>query len=481
VPPPQTALVGWYDARVVAVSIAMAVLGSYAALDLAERVAASDGRVRRQWVIAASTAQATGIWAMHYTGMLAFHLPVVIRYHWPTALLSFLYALAGAGSGFVVISRPTAGRRTMFAAGTLVGLGIIALHYTSMGSMRAAVMHNYSAPLATLSVVFAIAFSFCSLRFMVMFRTAATGRWPGRLGGIALMSAAICLMHYTAMAAMTFTAAPPADFSHAVQISSLGVLGVAAVAISGLAVSLIGSALDRLSRQRDLLRALSARVSAAKEEEGVRISRELHDELGAALTSLKWDVEKFASDLGTASGAVDAGRLRDRLAAMSTLIDSTMGAVRRIATELRPSMLDDLGLLDTIEWQAHEFETRSGIPVCYRAAASGVRLSRDEAIAVFRILQEALTNVLRHARASHVDITASIERGHFVLRVADDGRGMKPQIQIGGPTLGIVGMRERATLVGGTLEIAAGAAGGTEVTVRVPVGRRALQQRAGAA
>src|SRR5206468_9637965 len=118
--------------------------------------------------------------------------------------------------------------------------------------------------------------------------------------------------------------------------------------------------LDRLSRQRDLLRALSARVSAAKEEEGVRISRQLHDELGAALTSLKWDVEKFAADLGTASGAVDAGRLRDKLAAMSMLIDSTIGAVRRIATELRPSMLEDLGLLDTIEWQAHEFEMRSG-------------------------------------------------------------------------------------------------------------------------
>lgn len=222
--------------------------------------------------------------------------------------------------------------------------------------------------------------------------------------------------------------------------------------------ALVESRTRQLTRANDELRRLGARLHSAREEEGARIARELHDELGSALTSLKWELDRLG--LGPDQAAA--------LASMHALIDSTLASVRRIATELRPAILDDLGLLATIEWQAQQFEQHSGIACRVHRLIDDVFLSNQQSTAVFRILQEALTNVLRHAGASLVDITVSSdEGGAFVLEVRDNGAGIPASALSAGGTLGLLGMRERATLAGGTLELSGKPGNGTVLTVRI--------------
>jgi signal transduction histidine kinase len=148
------------------------------------------------------------------------------------------------------------------------------------------------------------------------------------------------------------------------------------------------------------------------------------------------------------------------------LADSTINTVRRIAWELRPSVLDDLGLMEAIEWQARQFEARTGI-VCQRAGfTDDIVFNQGQATAIFRIFQEALTNILRHADATRVDIAMAHEGGEFVLAINDNGRGMTGIEKSG---LGILGMQERVRLVGGKIEIRGVEGSGTTISVRVPI------------
>ncbi len=236
---------------------------------------------------------------------------------------------------------------------------------------------------------------------------------------------------------------------------------------------MLRAALDRRQAEEHLratseqLRALSARLSSAREEEGARIAREIHDELGAALSSLRWDLEEVGEVL---SGPADAARvadLRRKVADMMSLTDTTVNTVRRIASELRPVALDDLGLAEAIEWQAEQFQVRTGIVVICDCRLENVDLSREQATAVFRIFQEALTNVLRHARATRVEVALKREAAGLVLTVSDDGRGITAEELSGSQTLGLLGMRERASLVGGELDISGEEGRGTTVTVRI--------------
>jgi signal transduction histidine kinase len=158
--------------------------------------------------------------------------------------------------------------------------------------------------------------------------------------------------------------------------------------------------------------------------------------------------------------------LRAKIAAMMKLADSTIHTVRRIAWELRPSVLDDLGLLEAIEWQARQFEARTGI-VCQRTVLiDNLVFNQEQATAIFRIFQEALTNILRHANANRVDITMAQQAGEFSLAISDNGKGI---IGIEKSGLGILGMQERARLVGGTIQIQGVAGAGTTISVRVPI------------
>jgi PAS domain S-box-containing protein len=707
---------GSYNYGLVALSILIAMMGSYATINLAGRITANHGGARLTWRIGGATALAIGTWSMHYTGMLAFRLPVPIRYDWPTSLLAFLPSLFASAVALVVVVRPKTELRRALIAALFMGGGIAALHYTAMASMRLEGMCHYSPTIVTLSTLLAMIFSLLSLWLMFLFRDEPREWKLRKVGSVALLGSAIWVMHYTGMASARFTASANApNLSHAVRITALGALGIGAAALTVLSVALFTATFDRLQSgkilldglfeqapqgivlldekyrivrvnrgftklfgyapeeaigrqlreliapeeahdelqkllaklergerieteaqrrrkdgsrldvavvhlpvclpegrvaryaiyrditrrkqdeqrlreyeqavegldemivvvdrdcryllanraflnyrnlkreqllgqlaseilnpgvfessvkskfeeclhghivkyelkydyptrgERDLLisyfpiegpagidrvvcvlkditeakqaeaelkrtneqlRALSAGVQAAKEEEATRIAREIHDELGATLTSLRWDLEEIDETISSLGEHSHADYIRKKIASMTSLTDKTVNIVRRIASELRPISLDALGLGETIEGHAQQFQERTGIIVeCdWRIESSG--LSRDQTTALFRIFQEALTNILRHAQATRVRINLGTVNDEFILNIRDNGRGITNEEKSGQRTLGLLGMRERAHLIGATIDISRSPSGGTVVTVRIPL------------
>ena len=234
---------------------------------------------------------------------------------------------------------------------------------------------------------------------------------------------------------------------------------------------------EKLKANSEHLRALSARLQSAREEEGTRIAREIHDEVGGVLTSLKWDLEETHKILAGPVEPSQLADLRESLHALMKLADTAFSAIRRIASELRPTILDDLGLVAAIEWQAQQFQTRTGIACDCECALENVELSAEQSTAVFRIFQEALTNVLRHAQATSVDIKIKEAGDFFVLRVDDNGKGITESKKSEQQPLGLLGMRERAHLIGGELSVTSVEGRGTVVTLRVPIAGREVVRK----
>jgi len=219
---------------------------------------------------------------------------------------------------------------------------------------------------------------------------------------------------------------------------------------------------EQLRTSRQQLRALAARLQLVREEERTGIAREIHDELGQALTGLKVDIAWMKDRLRRDH------EVQSQCASIIQRIDGTLSAVRRIATELRPSVLDQLGLAAALEWQGHEFEARTGIEVTMDLCADGCTIPDDLGSPAFRILQESLTNVARHARAKHVTIRLIQAPDLITLEVTDDGIGIPPDRLEGTASLGLVGMRERALACGGEFSITGQPNQGTTVLLTVP-------------
>jgi len=232
----------------------------------------------------------------------------------------------------------------------------------------------------------------------------------------------------------------------------------------------VANDITKRKHAEEALRALSARLRSAREEEGTRIAREIHDELGGVLTGLKWDLEKIDTTLNSFGECSSLPEVRERITSMTTLIETTINTVRRIASELRPGVLDDLGLVAAIEWQIEQFQSRSGLKCHWTNDASEIELSRERATAVFRILQEILTNVLRHARAANLYVKLTCGQDCLELAVKDDGVGITVRQRMNTQSLGLLEMKERALLVGGEVRITGKEGGGTTVVVRVPLG-----------
>ncbi|MCA8122609.1 PAS domain-containing sensor histidine kinase [Burkholderia cepacia] len=219
-----------------------------------------------------------------------------------------------------------------------------------------------------------------------------------------------------------------------------------------------------------MLRELSANLQNVREEEKTRIARELHDDLGQQLTALKMDLSMVEQQLRVPGRALPDEGVLSHLQGMRRLIDATVASVRRIAADLRPVMLDDLGLVPAIEWLANDFTNRYGIDVERHIETGGLTFTSAGATTLFRIVQEALTNVARHADATRVALRLDVEEGFCVLRVADNGRGSAP----GGPahedkSFGLIGIRERAHMLGGTVTIDTALARGFSITVALPL------------
>jgi len=225
---------------------------------------------------------------------------------------------------------------------------------------------------------------------------------------------------------------------------------------------------EERQRSFDQLRALAARLQSIREEERKRVAREIHDQLGQALTAIKLDLSSLVRGLPTAPSP-----LSEKGTPLLRLVDETIESVRRISTELRPGMLDDLGLAATVEWAAEEFESRTGTKCLLDLATEQFSVDSETATAVFRIFQETLTNVARHASASEVKIRLAEENGDLTLEVHDNGRGIREDELANANSLGVLGMRERALLLGGTLTIRGEPGQGTTVRIRIPEVRRA--------
>jgi signal transduction histidine kinase len=220
---------------------------------------------------------------------------------------------------------------------------------------------------------------------------------------------------------------------------------------------------DEFRRSTEQLRELSARLQSVREEERTHLARAIHDELGQALTGLKMDVAWLQQHLDQQPLA-----LLEKTQAMSDLIDIIVQAVRRIATELRPGILD-LSLVATIEWQLQEFQNRSGTKSKLISAPEETTLDADGATTVFRIFQEILTNVARHAQATQLEVSLEENATFLTLQVRDNGRGIT-NTEIQSPkSIGLLGMQERARLRGGEVQFQGTPGQGTTVTVRLPL------------
>lgn len=220
-----------------------------------------------------------------------------------------------------------------------------------------------------------------------------------------------------------------------------------------------------LKESHEHLRLLAAHLHSVREDERTNIAREIHDELGQSLTALKMDLARISAKLSNTPGnEMAAGQLNAAIG----LVSSTIGSVKQICTNLRPPLLDHLGIGAAIEWQAEEFQKRSGIE-CEVAVASDVfTIDIDIATALFRIFQEALTNVLKHSRATKVEASLKEEEDRIVLRIHDNGVGITEKQMSKRHSFGLLGMRERLYAFGGTISINGKEQRGTTLTIVIP-------------
>jgi len=221
---------------------------------------------------------------------------------------------------------------------------------------------------------------------------------------------------------------------------------------------------QELLASKERLRRLASRLTEVREQERTNIARELHDEMGQKLTGIRIDLDAVRSVL-----AADHPDLAKRINAIAVLVDEATEETQDLSTRLRPPMLDVLGLTAAIEWYVRDFEKRSGIECGLDLADEKPELDDRSATAVFRILQEALTNVARHANAGTVLMRMAVEEAKLVLEVTDDGVGITEEQQLAPRSLGLIGMRERADALGGKVEVGPGPDGGTRLRMVLPV------------
>ena len=584
--PPDGALIaGSYDYLLVVLSASIAVLASYAALDLAERVNAARGAGRLAWLVGGAIAMGTGIWSMHFTAMVAFRLPVPVWYYTPTVWLSLLEAIVASAIALWVVNRKKLGWLAAFAGSIFQGCGIAALHYTAMAAMRMPAMCHYSRPIVILSVIFAIAGSLLGLWLMFLFRQEPTGRRLRKGASAVAMGLAISVMHYTGMAAATFTrtSAFP-DLAHAMRISALGTAAIIVImTVMVLAVALLTCLADRLQERKALLdglfeqapqafvlmdadtrvvrvnreftrlfgyapeetlgrrlsqlivpddtsgavrgyqesllqgqrvdvetvrrrkdgarlhvllvcvpvsvpggriaiyamyrdisarkaaeaelHQLSGRLLTSQDEERRRMARELHDSTAQLLVGLG-----ISLSVVNESAAALEPRAQRALAESRTLVDRCLREIRTVSYLLHPPELDGLGLKYALTSYLDGFVRRSGIQVDLDIAPDLGRLPQEVETALFRIVQEALSNIHRHSGSRTAAIRLLRRPSDVILEVNDAGRGMLSGAPLG---VGIASMRERVEQLGGRLDIDS-APTGTAVKAVIPLSRVAV-------
>jgi signal transduction histidine kinase len=221
-------------------------------------------------------------------------------------------------------------------------------------------------------------------------------------------------------------------------------------------------------------------METVREEERTWIAREIHDELGQSLTGLKMELAWLDKKISEPIHPAAARLFAEKIGAMKKTVDMTIVTVRSIATQLRPGILDNLGLVAAIEWQASDFQKRTGIECELLSLPVDLALDEKLSSAIFRIFQEVLTNVARHAKATHVTTSIREETGALILEVRDNGRGITDEEIHNAKSLGLLGMRERVDLLGGQFSVWGVVGEGTTVTVSVPIAKGSHDEEIGA-
>jgi signal transduction histidine kinase len=414
-------------------------------------------------LIGGALAQGNGIWSMHFIGMLALHLPVPIGYDLGIVSASVVVALVGSLIALYLTQRPVLSRSAWTGGTAAIGAAIAGLHYMDMAAMRMAADPIYNSPLVIASIMIAALFGFLGLFLSRRYQRDDPRRTPGwQWLSALLMSVAIVGQHYTAMAAVDFAPAPaiePATMGLIIPSSKLPV-GILASTLVILAVALTSAAIDR---RRAARAALSQRFIMAQERERRLIAQILHEDVGQLLTALRLNLQHLGGQ-GAQSGVVTES---------ITLVDNALSRVRDLSVVLRPSVLDDMGLAAAVNWYANREASRAGLGVTVQTELEADRVPEEVETAAFRILQQALTNVVRHAHASNVRVALSRTDREQVLEVTDDGVGfdvLRARVNArAGESLGLLSMFEMAWLSHGLLTIDSAAGGGTTVRVRFPL------------
>jgi len=248
-----------------------------------------------------------------------------------------------------------------------------------------------------------------------------------------------------------------------VNITRLNKKGKAGVVISHANITERKRSEEQIQASNEQLRLLASHLQNIREEERANIAREIHDELGQQLTGLKFDMAWVNKKLQGGNGIVS-----EKMTGLLEMIDNAINTVRRISTDLRPGILDDFGLQAAMEWQAGEFSKRTGIACGFKATFQTDISDKNITIALFRIFQESLTNVARHAQAKNVYAKLMLESDEVILTIEDDGIGMDMQIAQSKRRLGLMGMKERSYMVNGSCTITSRPGRGTTITVVVP-------------
>src|SRR5437588_4814983 len=405
-------MAGSHDYWLVLLSVIVAIIASYVALDLASRIAAPHRSRTGRWLWLAGGAWAigTGIWSMHFIGMLALRLPVALCYDVPMTLLSGLPAVLACALGLFVASRPTLGVPRLLGAGLLMGMGIVTMQYSGMEALRMQPPIRYEPSLAVLSVVIAVTASIVALwsAFRLRMETIWTAFW-NKAGSAVVMGSGICGMHYSAMVAARFASGSTCTASPQ-NIDPPALAG----ALGGLALLLLLATL--LISAYDAYRAARATV-----------------QLG------------------------DQSRQR---------LSQGVEAVCHVMTQLRPSGLDQLGLPAALRWHARAFESRTGVRVKVTADETLPRPSPGVQDALLRNYIEALDNVAKHAAARRVEVCLEARGDAVVTSIADQGRGIDATQRLrrdDSSGWGLMIMEERARSLGAELRIHSAPGEGTRV------------------
>jgi PAS domain S-box-containing protein len=524
-----------YDATLVALSVWVAVSSAVVAFTLVSRKVVGPGAF---W--AAAMCMEFAISGLHYTAMGAMRLPALISYDARLTALSIVIAITLPYAALRVAfhfqgTRFRLDRWPKLASATLLGLGIVGMHYTAMAAARFTPAPLIAGPLsghaipATPELAIVVTLGTAAMLGMAQlgaiisrreeqvqlaeerFRLLVDGvqeyailtldpegritSWNAGVQRISGYPAGEILGRHFSLFYEEPDVARGTPQQHLKAAAERGWVedegwrvrkggsrfwaNVIITAVRDSAGAIVGFSMvtrditerkrvqTELVGQRAQLRALATRLEAAREEERTRLAREIHDELGQALTALRLDLDWLDRNLH------DRAALSQKIRHMTTVLRDTLVALQGIAAELRPPVLDRLGLRAAILALAREFESRTGVRARVEVTAEDVPLEGDLATAIYRILQEALTNVSRHAGATRVDIVFRTTADQVELEVRDDGRGITKQELADYRSLGLLGMQERAQSWGGEVSIEGMPGQGTRVKVTIPLGEPA--------